>query len=132
MITYCNLKSIITSGKQGPFALQDESCGAFRVAEKRDQPYIEPRFSKEIFDTEKPTIILISAVGATGKTTLAEVLSHETGLPLLDLSKLKPVGENTLTGLLTMAFPVAELSDVLAGIAGAPTDLSSMDSTKLA
>ncbi|MFN7999293.1 MAG: hypothetical protein U0Q18_37090 [Bryobacteraceae bacterium] len=36
---------------------------------------------------------------------------------MLDLSRLKPVGENTLTGLLTTAFPVAHLSAVLAGIA---------------
>jgi hypothetical protein len=115
MLTYYNLRSIIAANKEDAFTLQTESS-SFQVAPARSEPYIQPRFSKELFETEKPPIILISAVGATGKTTLAEVLSHQTGLPLLNLSKLKPVGENTLTGLLTTAYRVADLSNVLAGI----------------
>jgi hypothetical protein len=53
-------------------------------------------------------VILISAVGATGKTALAEQLSRETRLPILDLGKHKPVGDNTLTGLLTTAYDVKD------------------------
>lgn len=68
------------------------------------------------YEHERPAVILISAVGATGKSTLAQVLSNETELPLLDLSKHKPVGDNTLTGLLTSAFNVADLSNIFEGL----------------
>jgi len=80
------------------------------------RPYIHPAFQKYIFDTEQPPIILISAVGATGKTALAENLSRDIGLPLFDLAKHKPVGDNTLTGLLTSAFEVKQISAVLEGL----------------
>ncbi len=59
----------------------------------------------------------MSAVGATGKTALSEQLSRDLQLPLLDLAKHKPVGDNTLTGLLTHAFDVKDISSVFAGLA---------------
>lgn len=99
-----SLVSIVTSLKQ-KFQMQTPT-DSFCIASKRAQPYIEPTFAKVVFTTERPTVILISAVGATGKNTLAQVLSHQTGLPLLDLGKHKPVGDNTLTGLLTTSLPV--------------------------
>ena len=55
-------------------------------------------------------------MGATGKTTLAQVLSHRLRLPLLSLGRHKPVGDNTLTGLLTTAFPVDQLSVIFQSI----------------
>jgi hypothetical protein len=93
-----------------------ESLPSFSIAPTRTGPYIEPTLTKAEFHSEKPTIILISAVGATGKTTLAQVLSNRAGLPLLDLAKHKPVGDYTLTGLLTSAFPNEERGKVLEGI----------------
>jgi len=93
-----------------------EPTESFAIAPKRNQTYIEPSFEKEEFQREKPAVVLISAVGATGKSTLAQVLSWETQLPILDLSKHKPVGDNTLTGLLTNAFNVTDLSDVFQGL----------------
>jgi hypothetical protein len=113
-VNFHNLKSIVATQKSA--IDMRTSTESFCVAPKRDQPYIEPTFSKIEFSTEKPAVILISAVGATGKTTLAQVLSGDLGLPLLDLGKHKPVGDNTLTGLLTTAFSVADLSSVFAGI----------------
>ncbi|MBI4192465.1 MAG: hypothetical protein HY525_18250 [Betaproteobacteria bacterium] len=113
-MNYYHLKSILSTGKK-PIAIRSSSSSFF-VAGKPSKPYIEPTFQKVIFESEKPTIILISAVGATGKTALAEQLSRDAGLPLLDLGKHKPVGDNTLTGLLTHSFDVKDITRVLSGL----------------
>jgi hypothetical protein len=111
---YYNIKSIVAAQKT-TFEIQTPS-DSFNIAERRETPYIQPSFKKVEFNTERPAVILISAVGATGKTTLAQVLSHETGLPLFDLGKHKPVADNTLTGLLTNTFRVEDLSSIFQGI----------------
>jgi len=97
----------------------ESSLDSFRVASKPSKRYIEPDFEKDkaTFVREKPPILLISAVGASGKSALAQELSSRIGLPLLDLAKNKPVGDSTLRGLLTSAFPMASLGDVFGGIA---------------
>ena len=61
-------------------------------------------------------MLLISAVGATGKSALAKVLSVRLNLPLLSLGRHKPVGDNTLTGLLTTSFAVDQLSAIFQSI----------------
>ncbi len=73
-------------------------------------------FTKEEYPTEKPAIWLVSAVGASGKTTTARALAFDTGLPILDLAKHKPVGDNTLTGILTSAYPIERVGAVLEGL----------------
>jgi hypothetical protein len=113
IMNYYDLKSVIGAGKV-TFKIKTHS-ESFYIAQERDKPYIKPSFTKVFFE-ERPPIILISAVGATGKTTLAQVLSNKTGLPLLDLAKHKPVGASTLTGLLTSSFDVSELSEIFKGI----------------
>lgn len=85
------------------------------LSRRRVSPYIEPRFSKIEFPEEKPSILLVSAVGASGKTTTAHALSFDTQLPVLDLAKHKPVGDNTLTGILTTAYPITKVGQVLEG-----------------
>ena len=109
-----NLVAIVAAQKT-TFKMKAET-ESFRIAPRRQHPYIEPTFSKVEYPGERPTVVLISAVGATGKSALAQVLSHQTGLPLLDLGKHKPVGDNTLTGLLTSAFPVGDLTAVFEGL----------------
>src|SRR6266487_536503 len=111
---YYHLRSIVSAGKK-EFPLREPSPSFFLAGEKT-KPYIEPTFSKVLYDTERPTVILISAVGATGKTALAQQLSRDANLPILDLGKHKPVGANTLTGLLTHAFDVKDLSGVFEGL----------------
>jgi hypothetical protein len=91
---FYDLLSLVTANKQ-TFPLH-ESTDSFSIAKYRSVPYIEPTLTKSEFSQEKPTIILISAVGATGKTTLAQILSHQSNMPMLDLSKHKPVGDYTL------------------------------------
>jgi len=55
-------------------------------------------------------------VGASGKTPTACALSFDTQLPVLDLAKHKPVGDNTLTGILTSAYPIEKVGAVLEGL----------------
>jgi hypothetical protein len=114
-MNYYHLKSIVAAGKK-EFQLREASESFFLAAEKT-KPYIEPSFDEIFREAEKPTIILISAVGATGKTALAQQLSRDSNLPILDLSKHKPVGANTLTGLLTRQYDIKEISNVLEGLA---------------
>ena len=112
---YYDLKSMIAAKKKR-IELAAPSLSFFTPA-TQGRTYIHPTFQKYIFDTKQPPIILISAVGATGKTALAENLARDIGLPLFDLAKHKPVGDNTLTGLLTSVFEVKQISAVLEGLA---------------
>lgn len=111
---YYGLKSIVASQKQ-QIEVKSQSDSFFRKPE-RVAPYIEPTFTKEEYPTEKPAILLVSAVGASGKTTTGHALAHDTGLPILDLAKHKPVGDNTLTGILTTAYPIEQVGAVLEGL----------------
>ncbi len=114
-MNFHNFQSIIASRKL-TFGMRTE-MDSFSVASERTEPYIEPTFTKSEFAAEKPQVVLISAVGATGKTALAQVLSNRLRLPLLSLGRHKPVGDNTLTGLLTNAFAIEQLSPVFQSIA---------------
>ncbi len=113
-MNYYQLKSIMSSGKS-TFTIKSPSSSFF-VEQTRKDPYIEPSFEKVAYDKENPSVILISAVGATGKSTLAQVLSYDLRLPILDLGKHKAVGDNTLTGLLTGAYDLKEMSDIFLGL----------------
>jgi hypothetical protein len=114
-MNYYNLKSIVAATKKS-FSMRAPS-ESFYMADEREKPYIQPNFVKVEFEIERPAVILISAVGAAGKTALAQVLSHETGLPFLDLGRHKPVGDNTLTGLLTTTFKTEDLTQIVLGLA---------------
>ena len=107
---YYQLKAIL-SARKAPLEVSNPSP-SFATAGPNEKPYIEPTFEKVEFEKESPTVILVSAVGATGKTALASQLSRDVQLPILDLADHKPVGDNTLTGLLTSAFHVAEIGEV--------------------
>lgn len=111
---YDAFKSIVGSRKQ-PIELQRPS-DSFFVMPTRIAPYIEPSFSKVDFPKEKPAILLVSAVGASGKTTTARALSFDTQLPILDLAKHKAVGADALTGILTSAYPIEKVGPVLEGL----------------
>lgn len=49
-------------------------------------------------DPSIASVILVSAPGAVGKSTLAQQIAHETGAVYIDLAKADPVGGNTLSG----------------------------------
>lgn len=83
------------------------------MVRRQERHYIEPSFTKQDFNEESPTFLLITAVGASGKSALANKLSADSGMPLLNLGAHPPVADNTLTGLLTTTFPLEQLSDIL-------------------
>ncbi len=111
---YNILKSIVASHKT--VIENQRSSDSFFVKRTRVNPYIEPDFTKIAFPTEKPSILLISAIGASGKTTTAHALSFDINMPILDLAKHKAVGDNTLTGLITNAYPIDTVGGVLEGL----------------
>jgi hypothetical protein len=111
---YYGLKSIVASQKT-PISLRVTS-DSFFIKSERITPFIAPSFTKIEFPNEKPAILLVSAVGASGKTTTAYALSFDTHLPILDLAKHKAVGDNTLTGILTTVYPIEEIGRVLEGL----------------
>lgn len=111
---YSAFKSVVSSRKQS-IELRTAS-NSFYMSTARVFPYIEPSFSKIEFPKEKPSILLVSAVGASGKTTTAQALSFDTNLPILDLAKHKAVGDNTLTGILTSAYAIEKVGAVLGGL----------------
>lgn len=114
-MNFSHLISLLSAQKKSFKLAKPER--SFAIAAARAQPYIEPTFEKVLqFDTEQPAAVLISAVGATGKSTLAQVLSNKLKLPILDLAKHKAVGDNTLTGVLTSAFEMKDLSGVFEAI----------------
>ena len=49
-------------------------------------------------DPERSSILLVSAPGAVGKSTLARQIAYATGAVYLDLATAEPVGGNTLSG----------------------------------
>ena len=72
-------------------------------------------------DPEKSNVILVSAPGAVGKSTLARQIAFETKAILLDLAEADPVGANTLVGGLArtnlyQSFQQGEASIVIDGL----------------
>lgn len=49
-------------------------------------------------DHRTASVILVSAPGAVGKSTLAKQIAHETGAIYVDLAKADPVGGNSISG----------------------------------
>lgn len=49
-------------------------------------------------DHQIASVILVSAPGAVGKSTLAKQIAHETGAVYIDLAEADPVGGNTISG----------------------------------
>jgi hypothetical protein len=65
-------------------------------------PDIQP--SAIIQQPGQPKVIIISAAGAVGKSTLAAEIAHRKRAPIWDLAKAEAVGGNSLTGQVTTAF----------------------------
>ena len=112
-MTYYDLLSIVKSGKR-EIPMQNSS-ESFFVPSKPPDPFIAPRFKKQEYPTEKPSIVLVQAIAASGKTTTAHALSFDSKMPILDLAKHEAVGSKTLNGILPDAYPHDKISEILLG-----------------
>jgi len=86
-------ESIATSLVEG-WSFQESGLGTFQEAPLTLS-------TEEFGDEAKPlqsNIILVSAPGAVGKTTLARQIAFTTGSVYIDLAKADPVGGNSLSG----------------------------------
>lgn len=61
-------------------------------------------------------VLLVSAPGAVGKSTLARQIASRTGAVYVDLSEAEPVGGNTLSGGLVKAGILSDWNDDAAGL----------------
>jgi len=74
------------------------SLGTFKEA-----PLTSSSNFGDIADPQQTPVILVSAPGAVGKSTLARQIASTTGATYVDLSESDPVGGNTLSGGLVKA-----------------------------
>jgi hypothetical protein len=68
--------------------------------------------SSTIDQPGSPRIMIISAAGAVGKSTLANELAYRKRAPIWDLAQTAAVGGNSLTGQLTASFGFAQAGSV--------------------
>lgn len=83
----------------------NDDTGSLRIEADSFKNYVQPVFSiishfGEDHSFDQARIILVSAVGATGKTTLAKELSFQLKCPIVDLGCSEVMGGNSLTGIL--------------------------------
>ena len=96
------MDDLLTSPIQG----QDDNVEGWSHIHERLPTFLEaplslsPDFGAKNLDHKE--VILVSAPGAVGKTTLARELAFRTGAMLLDLAEAEPVGANTVVGGLAM------------------------------
>ncbi len=101
-----DLSTLISKLKdKSPFKYKFKvNSNEFWLCESSNEIYVKPDFSiiPEISNCslEEAQVILISAVGATGKSELTKRLSYSLKIPVVDLGQTKVVGGNSLTGLI--------------------------------
>ena len=95
---FYNLESIVASQKVTyDMRMPTDS---FYIAPPRSTSYIKPDIFKDpVRDREAPSSFSFRQSGPPAKSALAHVLSNSTRLPLLELGKHKPVGDNTAHGI---------------------------------
>lgn len=82
-----------------------------------DSRYIEPIFStKGGVGNGEAQVILISAIGATGKTSLTKKISCDLHCPVIDLAAERVVAGNSFTGILFNSINVNDISRYLSNI----------------
>lgn len=82
----------------------------FKPKNTCNDKYVSPFLKVIDGDTKSsPRIVLISAAGAVGKSQLTRHLSYEKTIPVFDLAECKPVGDYTMTGVLSELYDQAEL-----------------------
>ena len=85
-------------GRTKGWQLIEESGGTFKEAPL----YLNDDFTSHFSPSTSP-MLLVSAPGAVGKTTLAKRIAYRTGAIYIDLAQSEPVGGHTLSGGLVRA-----------------------------
>ena len=92
----------------------------FRLEKKENPAFVAPVLTEDRENStsslENARIILIEAVGATGKTELTKKMSYWLQSPILDLGLTKVVAGNSLTGLLTKRMDLMDCFHYMASI----------------
>ena len=115
-VGFTTLVNNITGAGLTPFTYQiKDTSGSLRTEDSAFKNYIYPVFSMvSHFGEEHPVnearIVLISAVGATGKTTLAKELSFQLRCPVVDLGCAEVMGGNSLTGIIFKKMNIMDAS----------------------
>jgi len=115
-ISLYKLRNKIDSQELDDFDYSINQTCSFKLIDNSNPKYVEPIFSLQASTTEEAsfneaTVILISAAGATGKTSLTQHLSYELKAPIFDLSEHDPVASNSLTGLLYNSMNLSDFTD---------------------
>lgn len=111
------LRALFANKVQFSYTLKSPAKELWLSDDKSDL-YVEPEFSfvKEISTCDKleeAQVILISAVGATGKSELTKALSFDLHIPVVDLGNAKVVASNSLTGLIFQYLQPVDGGDLL-------------------
>lgn len=92
----------------------------FRLEKKLNPAFVAPVLTKveenSTSELSEARIILIEAVGATGKTELTKKMSNWLQSPIFDLGLTKVVAGNSLTGLLTKRMDLMDCFNYMASI----------------
>lgn len=110
--------TLVNNINQGLKAFQypiNDDTKSLRVENAEFKNYVQPVFSSVSHFSEEHTfeearVILISAVGATGKTTLARELSFRLKCPIVDLGCAEVMGGNSLTGIIFKKMDITDAS----------------------
>jgi hypothetical protein len=78
----------------------------FKLSEEQNTLFIEPTFSinDDFVNDLDPQVILISASGAVGKSTLAKQIAFEKHVPIFNLADCETVGKKSFSGIIVDSF----------------------------
>ena len=91
----------------------DSNCQHFRYEIDKNPRFVAPtlRVEREPADDQMPSVVVISASAAVGKSTIAQAIAYELQAPLWDLSQFT-LGDGTFTGIPRKYFGSTAFNDV--------------------
>ena len=85
-----------------------------RLPDSESSDFVAPDLGRhlDLDSADEPSIVIVSAAGAAGKTTVAREVAQRGGVPLWDLAASGPVGQHSMAGMLLEAFGPSETGKV--------------------
>lgn len=119
------LLSDLCNSLRGPidwYGLLSEQYGV-RESKQENLSYEVPEVREvRICEPLTPSLVLITAPAAVGKSTAADFMSNSLKCPILDLSSLQ-VGDGTLEGALSKSFGIRKCAEFLESLMGSQATL---------